>query len=371
MEPRAKAEAAGKPLATFAIIGYNQGKYIREAIKGAFQQTYSPLEIILSDDNSPDGTFAIMEEAAAAYCGPHTIVLNKNPHNLGIGGHASKVTELARGKLIIVAAGDDVSFKDRVEQLVGLWLENGSPEYCSLFSGVIQKNDLQTHGKAETAERRYASRHPAYIMNHYSSYHGSSHAWTRATFDFFGPLHKDVVNEDEAILVRNQLLGPVLAIDKPLVMHRLHDDNTGSSGWGAVGSPKNLRSYQLRLFSRRRALVACMLADIERVMNCGAALAKIDSNDLHAAKVSLNKELLLCDCGIAALMRSKSRIFSLCVRCFFSNVVIAKSVRSKLLGYLYPSLYLLLRKTKSLFRTGWRCMFCKIEGAGGGGALLL
>ena len=41
-----------------------------------------PLEIILSDDASADRTFAIMQEKAAAYYGPHRLMLNRNPTNL-------------------------------------------------------------------------------------------------------------------------------------------------------------------------------------------------------------------------------------------------------------------------------------------------
>ena len=52
-----------------------------------FAQIYSPFEIILSDDCSPDGTFKIMQEMVEAYKGPHEFVLNRNEENLGIGGH--------------------------------------------------------------------------------------------------------------------------------------------------------------------------------------------------------------------------------------------------------------------------------------------
>ena len=50
----------GRPLITFALFAYNQEKYIEEAVQGAFLQTYSPLEIILSDDGSTDRTFEII-----------------------------------------------------------------------------------------------------------------------------------------------------------------------------------------------------------------------------------------------------------------------------------------------------------------------
>ena len=55
-------EKYDRPLVTFALFAYNQEQYIREAIEGAFAQTYQPLEIILSDDCSTDRTFEIMRE---------------------------------------------------------------------------------------------------------------------------------------------------------------------------------------------------------------------------------------------------------------------------------------------------------------------
>lgn len=46
------ASASQAPLVTFALFAYNQEKFIREAVEGAFAQTYESLEIILSDDCS-------------------------------------------------------------------------------------------------------------------------------------------------------------------------------------------------------------------------------------------------------------------------------------------------------------------------------
>ena len=74
--------ATDQPMVTFALFAYNQEKYIREAVKGAFSQTYEPLEIILSDDCSSDRTFEIMQEMAKAYQGPHRVVARTNRKNL-------------------------------------------------------------------------------------------------------------------------------------------------------------------------------------------------------------------------------------------------------------------------------------------------
>lgn len=112
-----------KPLVTFALFAYNQEKYIREAVKGAFAQTYSPLEIILSDDCSTDRTFEIIREMAASYQGPHKIILNCNDSNMGLGPHLFNVARMASGELFIAAAGDDVSFADRTHTTVSNWLQ--------------------------------------------------------------------------------------------------------------------------------------------------------------------------------------------------------------------------------------------------------
>ena len=39
-----------KPLISFILITYNQEDFVRDALDGAFNQTYSPLEIIITDD---------------------------------------------------------------------------------------------------------------------------------------------------------------------------------------------------------------------------------------------------------------------------------------------------------------------------------
>ncbi|MEO8808402.1 MAG: glycosyltransferase, partial [Burkholderiaceae bacterium] len=77
------------PLASLLLIAYQQEKTVAQAVAGALSQTYTPLEIILSDDASNDGTFAAMQAAVAGYTGPHHILLNRNPRNLGIGAHLS------------------------------------------------------------------------------------------------------------------------------------------------------------------------------------------------------------------------------------------------------------------------------------------
>jgi len=81
------------PRVTFFLFAYNQADFIRDACEAALAQTYTPLEVILSDDCSSDETFQIMQDVVASYSGPHQVRLNRNDQNLGLIGHVNRAME--------------------------------------------------------------------------------------------------------------------------------------------------------------------------------------------------------------------------------------------------------------------------------------
>ncbi len=64
-----------------------------------------------------------------------------------------------------------------------------------------------------------------WFTKHQCSVTGSSHAWNREVFDFFGPLGDQVVSEDVVIPFRSLLLGTIKYIDEPLVLRRFTGSN--------------------------------------------------------------------------------------------------------------------------------------------------
>jgi glycosyltransferase involved in cell wall biosynthesis len=93
--------APGRPLVPFALFAFNQEKYIREAVEGESTQTYSPLEIILSDDCSSDRTFEIMEEMAREYQGLHLVKVRRTAKNYGVIDHVISIARVSNGDLLI------------------------------------------------------------------------------------------------------------------------------------------------------------------------------------------------------------------------------------------------------------------------------
>lgn len=219
------------PLVTMVVFAYNQEHYLREAIQAAFLQTYSPLEILLSDDTSPDGTFDIMQAMAAEYKGAHRIILNRNPKNLGIGGHFNHVMNLASGELVVLAAGDDISVPERTAVLVEHWLANGKPSGMS-SSGLLM-NDAgkffhESSGWGPLLNRKVPDwslelvkqLSPSDLLRHNFFLLGAAACWAKQTWTLFGDLKPGVGNEDLVMSIRACFHRGVEVIEQPLVHYR-------------------------------------------------------------------------------------------------------------------------------------------------------
>jgi glycosyltransferase involved in cell wall biosynthesis len=202
------------------IIAYNQERYIKEAIEGAFAQTYSPLEIILSDDHSSDSTFEIMQREAEKYTGPHQVILNRNPMNRGIAGHINRIMALAHGEMIVIAAGDDISLSIRVEKIENIWAENDY-KIMSIHSAFMRIDSVGNELGVGHHVWKNCFNDLDILVNKHLMVQGSTHAWHKSVFDVFGDLDEEIINEDIVIPFRSALLGSVQYISEPLIEYRV------------------------------------------------------------------------------------------------------------------------------------------------------
>jgi len=230
---------SGRPLVTICILAYNQEKFIREAIEGALNQTYEPLEIVISDDCSTDQTYEIISEVASGYTGKKSIILNRNKKNLGIGAQINKTMDISHGELIIANAGDDISLSHRVEKIVDGWIERGRKSF-SIYSSMTvideKGNELGRWAWPPTQDMSSVTR---MIESNKWRIHGCTHAWHRDVFDRFGPISNNVWHEDRLIPVRSRILGEIQFIEEPLMKYRIHCSNYSNVRVGGNLSNEN------------------------------------------------------------------------------------------------------------------------------------
>jgi len=276
------SESNAKPLMTFAVCAYNQEQYIREAVEGAFAQTYSPLEIILSDDCSSDRTFEIMREMAAGYSGSHQIVLNRNAVNLGLASHVNHVVELTRGEILIGTAGDDVSLPERTALVAEVWEASGrrATSIHGRWIGIDEHGQLTGDEKyvpwpeMTGAATRQLGKPFDFVTTLKPHVQGSCHAFSKRLFTVFGPMPKYVVYEDLTLAFRSILVGEIHFINRPLVKYRRHSQNTYAPiKMENVKTVDQVRAYHqqaARELGRKVKLYDCFRADIQTLAKSGA-----------------------------------------------------------------------------------------------------
>jgi GT2 family glycosyltransferase len=208
------------PRVTMLVICYCQEGSIDEAINAALAQDYPNLEIVISDDASPDGTFARIQALVDSYSGPHHIRLLRNSVNSGIGGNIDQAVRQSCGELVFIAAGDDVSLPNRVSTVVRYWLDHGCrPDLIAAYltdmdsaghhHGVIKISDLSKY----TSIDDWVRLNPPHVI-------GAAQAWTRRLFDRFDGLPTGVVGEDMVMAFRAIGSGTAVTLPTPLVNYR-------------------------------------------------------------------------------------------------------------------------------------------------------
>lgn len=179
----ASAAASPTPLVTFALFAYNQEKFIREAVEAAFAQTYEPLEIILSDDCSTDGTFEIMQEMAAAYRGPHRVRAVQTPRNLGVVQHVLLRGREAAGDIVVVAAGDDVSLPERVARHVPHYADPKVWAVSTGFHLIDEDGNVVSENETIPIGVQFVNKWQTYIKKPTVVIQGSTASYRKEVFD--------------------------------------------------------------------------------------------------------------------------------------------------------------------------------------------
>jgi glycosyltransferase involved in cell wall biosynthesis len=125
--------SAGAPitpgLVSVIVAAYNAAEYLEATCRSALSQTYAPLEVIVVDDGSTDGTAAIVERLASA--DPRVKLIRQR--NLGVAAARNAAIAAARGEFIAPLDADDLWESRKVERQVQRLRECG-PEaamaYC-------------------------------------------------------------------------------------------------------------------------------------------------------------------------------------------------------------------------------------------------
>jgi glycosyltransferase involved in cell wall biosynthesis len=216
------------PLISFCLFTYNQEKYIQKAIEGALNQTYSPIEIIISDDCSTDSTFDIITQIIEGYKGTKKIIVNRNDTNMGIGEHVSKILyNVAQGDYIILLAGDDISKKEHAEESVKYINKYPGINMIDFNGEIIDENDIVIRNIPLPFDEKFYCIDDFLSLKTILSF-APGRIIKRSFLLSFNPIENNCPTEDSVLVIRSYLNGGFLRVNKSLVFYRKHDSNTSN-----------------------------------------------------------------------------------------------------------------------------------------------
>jgi glycosyltransferase involved in cell wall biosynthesis len=217
-----------KPLVSVAIATYNGEKYIGEQLNSILNQTYTNIEIVITDDNSADNTVSIIKAFQQKHI---SIVLFIKEKNSGVTETFENSIKNCKGEFIALSDQDDIWQLDKIEILVN---EMGNEDAVYSNSLLVDKNGM-------SLTKEFKS-----IMNLKSYYSGAPFLLSNCV-----PGHTILMKSGFAKMIlpfpRNIMFDRWISfcaaanngikfVDKPLVLYRQHDTNTIG-----VGKFKNRR----------------------------------------------------------------------------------------------------------------------------------
>src|SRR5215203_2133464 len=219
------SSAKDLPIVSIGIPTYNQEEFIVQAIQSALLQGYPNLEIIVSDDNSTDGTFGVIRP----FLSDKRLFYFKNETNLGRVANYKKILyERVRGEWYLNLDGDDfLTDNDFIQKAIDVIVDN--PQVV-LVQGLCQVEDKLgnrkevAHAQINSVQiingKNFLLSYPErYNIQHLAALYDRRKAME---IDFY---RSNTLRSDYESLLRLALRGDVALYRKPVGIWREHGFN--------------------------------------------------------------------------------------------------------------------------------------------------
>ena len=200
------------PLVSVVTTSYNQAPFLEETIESVLGQDYAPLEYLIVDDGSSDGSVEIVRRYA------DRLAWWTVQPNAGQSAALSRGFEHARGDYLGFLSGDDTLLPGALRRLVGVLEQSpdavlvyGDGVYtneCSETIGYAHSRDWDTRWVLSTAKNPIVQQ---------------TTLWRRRAWELAGPLDEgSTYYFDLELYLRLSVHGRFVRIPEPLATVRLH-----------------------------------------------------------------------------------------------------------------------------------------------------
>ena len=218
-----------------ALATYKGGQHLGELLDSLAKQTLLPNELVVSDDNSPDNTIAVLE--AFAENAPFKVNIIRNTDQLGIIDNFAKAFENCECELIAYCDQDDIWAPEKLETLAAHF---ANPEVkLVMHRSEAVDGDLKPLGyhiperhEIEVGEVQFpSSEEMTYGLGHQMLFDAQiyrDYAWIFR--HGFAPLQPIAENYDTQFRFLAGLNGNIISLEDAFVKFRRHESATSDAG---------------------------------------------------------------------------------------------------------------------------------------------
>jgi glycosyltransferase involved in cell wall biosynthesis len=206
-----------KPFVSVIVLTYHHAEYIAECLNRLQEQTYSPFEIVISDDASEDATPSLLEDLARS---DDRIRFFGSDKNRGPAANFAFALSQCRGQVIATCEGDDLWIDaHKLSTQIEAMEETGAP--------LVYSNYCKIDSAGKMVRDRVLSQQPdRFTLADLLDKHGpatNSVVWKREVMPkIFPPDFFEVLNPDVFIIGYGLAAGNAAYVDKVFSAHREH-----------------------------------------------------------------------------------------------------------------------------------------------------
>lgn len=243
------------PLVSVLLLSYNQADFLSQALESALSQTWQPLEVVVIDNGSTDGSASVLERFAS----DSRVTIRRHERNGPITSRMNEAVRTARGVWVSFLFSDDLYRPEKIDGQIRAALA-ATPPVGVVYSPTIVE-DLST-GSTTISPSIAASGwiFEDLMLRHFAGPIEMISALVERRVLLEHPFHEDLFTEGEWIFFRLALYERFLFVDRPLAVSRYH-------AWNMGKAVVRNREWLLRVHDKLRsepALTSAMLPLVDR-----------------------------------------------------------------------------------------------------------
>ncbi len=212
-----------------ALCSFNGQAFIEQQLESIAAQEHRPIDMVVCDDGSADGTVGVVQRFAARHADLN-VRLVCNSTQLGTTRNFEQAIRLCQGEVIFLSDQDDVWMPGKIRRLLqeidrgaDLAFSNAQVVDHSLSPLGYQLWDSLWFGPSEQASVRDGAALEVFLKHVVAA--GGTTAFRAGLRELALPIPNMPVAHDAWLALMAAAVGRVHIVDEPLISYRLHDAN--------------------------------------------------------------------------------------------------------------------------------------------------